>query len=88
MLLAFTRSFTHIKFEFLNHRTGEKKELTLTAEELICRIMEHTADNHFKMIRYYGFLSNRRKGEMLPKVYDALEMESKDAPALPCMQAC
>ncbi len=35
------------------------------------------------MIRYYGFLSNRRRGEMLSKVYDALEMESKDAPALP-----
>lgn len=36
------------------------------------------------MIRYYGFLSNRRRGEILPKVYDALEMENKEAPALPC----
>jgi hypothetical protein len=26
------------------------------------------------MIRYYGFLSNHRWGEMLPKVYAALEM--------------
>ncbi|XEV12241.1 transposase (plasmid) [Vibrio alginolyticus] len=73
-----------LTFEYLNHHTGEKEELTLTAEELICRLIEHIPDKHFKMIRYYGFLSNRRRGDMLPKVYDALEMESKDAPALPC----
>lgn len=36
------------------------------------------------MILYYGFLSNRRRGEMLPKVYDALEMERNAAPAVPC----
>lgn len=73
-----------LTFEYLNHRTGEKEMLTLAAEDLICRLIEHIPDKHFKMIRYYGFLSNRRRGEMLPKVYDALEMESKDAPALPC----
>ncbi len=73
-----------LTFEYLNHRTGEKETLALAAEELICRLIEHIPDKHFKMIRYYGFLSNRRRGEMLPKVYDALEMESKDAPALPC----
>ncbi|HDY8011895.1 TPA: transposase, partial [Vibrio vulnificus] len=61
-----------------------KEMLTLTAEELICRLIEHIPDKHFKMVRYYGFLSNRRRGEMLPKVYDALEMESKEAPVLPC----
>ncbi|MCG9659441.1 IS91 family transposase, partial [Vibrio mediterranei] len=39
----------------------------------------------FKMIRYYGFLSNRRRGEMLPKVYAALEMTLPlEAPLLPC----
>ena len=37
------------------------------------------------MIHYnYSFLSNRVRGEMLPNVPGALEMESKDAPALPC----
>ncbi|HHC6517481.1 TPA: IS91 family transposase [Vibrio parahaemolyticus] len=73
-----------LTFEYLNHRTGEKETLTLATEELICRLIEHIPDKHFKMIRYYGFLSNRRRGEMLPKVNDALEMEDKDAPALPC----
>ncbi len=78
-------------FKYLDHRDGEHKtmtltqeELILTAKELICRLIEQIPDKHFKMIRYYGFLSNKRRGEALPKVYDALEMESKDAPALPC----
>ncbi|WP_413463607.1 transposase, partial [Aliivibrio fischeri] len=61
------------------------EELILTAKELICRLIEQIPDKHFKMIRYYGFLSNRRRGEALPKVYDALEMESQRYLA---MQAC
>lgn len=75
----------HITFDYLNHRTGETESLCLTEEELISRIIEHIPDKHFKMIRYYGFLSNRRRGEMLPKVYAALEMELPlEAPLLPC----
>jgi hypothetical protein len=35
------------------------------------------------MIRYFGFLSNRRRGVMLPKVYEALDMEERSKPALP-----
>ena len=38
----------------------------LTAEDLTYRLIEHIPDKHFKMIRYYGFLSNRRRGEMPP----------------------
>ncbi|MGR5299421.1 transposase, partial [Vibrio mediterranei] len=75
----------HITFDYLNHRTGETESLCLTEEELISRIIEHIPDKHFKMIRYYGFLSNRHRGEMLPKVYAALEMELPlEAPLLPC----
>ena len=35
------------------------------------------------MVRYYGFLSNRKRGELLPKAYAALEMEVKTKPAKP-----
>ncbi len=34
------------------------------------------------MIRYFGFLSNRRRGEILPKVYDALGTVPKDSPEM------
>ncbi len=35
------------------------------------------------MIQYFGFLSNRRRGEMIPKVYDALGIAPKDSPEMP-----
>ncbi|WP_189338769.1 transposase, partial [Vibrio sp. L85] len=37
-----------LTFEYLNHRSGKKEMLTLTAEDLICRLIEHIPDKHFK----------------------------------------
>ena len=50
---------------------------------MIDRIAEHIPDKHFKMLRYYGFLSNRRRGELLPKVYKALERVVEPEPDIP-----
>jgi len=33
----------------------------------------HIPARHFRMVRYYGFLANRKRGRLLPKVYEALE---------------
>lgn len=70
-------------FDYLNHRNGRTESLILSPEALIERMIEHIPDKHFKMIRYFGFLSNRRRGEMLPKVYDALGIAPKYAPEMP-----
>ena len=59
-------------FDYLNRRNGRTESRVLSPEALKDRMIEHIPDKHFKMIRYFGFLSNRRRGEMLPKVYDAL----------------
>ena len=50
---------------------------------MIARLVEHIPDKHFRMIRYYGFLSNRRRGDILPRVYEVLEMEREAAPSIP-----
>ena len=47
------------------------------------RFISHIPAKHFKMVRYYGFLSNRKRGELLPKVYEALEMEERKKPEQP-----
>ena len=39
----------------------------------IARLIRHIPDHNFKMIRYYGFLSNRTRGEKLPLVYKAIK---------------
>lgn len=35
------------------------------------------------MIRYYSFLANRKRGHLLPKVYDALDMIHPNVPEKP-----
>nr|WP_260679887.1 hypothetical protein [Serratia liquefaciens] len=35
------------------------------------------------MVRYYGFLANRKRGSQLPKVYDALAMTVREKPKRP-----
>ncbi|NJD86364.1 hypothetical protein EWM60_20790 [Candidatus Erwinia dacicola] len=56
------------------HRTGKHKRQTLSQEKMIGRYINHVPARHFKMVRYSGFLANRKRGSVLPKVYEALEM--------------
>lgn len=70
-------------FDYLNHRNGRTESLSLSSEVPIERMIQYIPDKHFRMIRYFGFLSNRRLGEILPKVYDALGMAPKDSPEMP-----
>ena len=58
---------------YLDHRTGKHKRQTLSQEEMIGRYISHIPARHFKMVRYSGFLANRKRGTLLPKVYKALE---------------
>lgn len=50
---------------------------------MIGRYIIHIPEKHFKMVRYYGFLSNRKRGKLLPLVYEALEMEARKKPEKP-----
>ena len=45
--------------------------------------ISHIPAKHFKMARYYGFLACRKQSELLPKVYEALEMEARKKPEQP-----
>ncbi len=40
--------------------------------QFIARLIMHIPDRNFRMIRYYGFLSNRTRGTLLPIVYKAI----------------
>ncbi|MCU8269433.1 transposase, partial [Vibrio vulnificus] len=71
-----------VVFKYLDHRDGKYKTKTLTQEEMILRYVSHIPQHHFKMVRYYGFLSNRKRGRLLPLVYKALETSPKQAEEL------
>ena len=40
--------------------------MTLTLEEFLRRFLQHVLPNGFPRIRYFGWLANRRRRELLP----------------------
>ncbi|WWK02126.1 transposase [Erwinia aphidicola] len=68
---------------YYDHRTQQHRTQRLSQEEMLWRYISHIPSRHFKMVRYYGFLTNRKRGELLPKVYTALGIEMKAKPQKP-----
>jgi hypothetical protein len=66
-----------------HYRTQQHKRQKISQEEMLQRYVSHIPARHFKMVRYYGFLANRKRGTLLPKVYEALEMTVREKPKRP-----
>jgi hypothetical protein len=62
-----------VTFRFLDHYNGTTEYIKIHALNFIGRLIRHIPDRNFKMIRYYGFLSNRTRGKKLPIVYQAIK---------------
>jgi hypothetical protein len=65
--------------QYYDHRTQQK----ISLEELLQRYISHIPARHFKMVRYYGFLANRKRSPLLSKVYEALSMTVRSKPKRP-----
>ena len=52
---------------YYDHRTQQHRAQRLSQEEMLWRYISHIPSRHFKMVRYYGFLANRKRGELLPR---------------------
>jgi hypothetical protein len=63
---------TTVVFEYLDHKTKTKKWETRSTEEFLTRLIRLIPDKYFRLITYYGFLSNRLRGQLLPAVYEEL----------------
>ena len=61
-----------VTIEYHDHRDNRKKALVLSQKELLLRLLSHIPEKFFKMIRYFGYLSNRRRGYLLAKVHRQL----------------
>jgi len=68
---------------YYDHRTQQYRQQTLSQEDIIGRYISHIPVKHFKMVRYCDFLSSRKRGELLLKVYKALKMETRKEPEQP-----
>lgn len=65
-----------VTFKYLDHTTNTDRQFRLTAEQFIGRFVQHIPDIGFRMIRYYGFLSHRVRGKLLPIIYQLLGQAS------------
>jgi len=63
-----------VTFQYLDHHTKTQDIMSLTVLDFISRLISHIPDKNFRNIRYYGFLSHRLRGKLLPIVYDLLNM--------------
>jgi len=66
----------NVIFEYLEHYSNTTQTMTLPVLDFIARLICHIHDKHFRVIRYYGFLSNRLRGTLLPIVYTLLRMKT------------
>ncbi|WP_196214174.1 transposase [Piscirickettsia salmonis] len=60
-------------FRYIDRKTGKQEKHTSTTFEFIERLIRHIPTKSFKMIRYYGFLSFRTRGKLLPTIYKLLD---------------
>jgi hypothetical protein len=68
-----------VRFRWRDYRDGSKnKILALKAEEWIRRFLMHIVPSRFVRIRYYGFLSNRRRAASLAMCREQLSLLSDD----------
>ena len=55
--------------------SDEVKTMTLTADEFIRRFLLHVLPKQFMKIRYFGFLSNTNKGQLIPLIRRIIDSE-------------
>ncbi|CAI1682132.1 Uncharacterised protein [Serratia fonticola] len=66
--------------QYYDHSTQKHKRKKVSQGEMRLR---HIPARHFKMVQYYVFLANRKRGQLLPKVYEALSMTVRNKPKRP-----
>lgn len=66
-----------VTFNFLNHKNKAHEKITFDADDFMERFTQHIPEKGFRLIRYYGFLANRVRSNLLPIIYELLGQEIK-----------
>lgn len=62
----------NVTFEYFDHKTKLKTQTTMHAKKFIALLISHIHDKGFRAVRYYGFLANRNRKNLLPIVFAVL----------------
>jgi len=68
----------NVTFNYLDHYDKKIKTVIILATDFIKRLISHIHDKYFRVVRYYGILSNRRIGKDLPLFNELLELENQE----------
>jgi hypothetical protein len=70
-----------VTFRWKDYRDGGKHKLmTLTVDEFLRRFLLHTLPRGFVRIRFFGFMANRRRADLLPICKSILTVNSQQLP--------
>lgn len=61
-----------VTFVYFDHHDKSEHSMTIPVFDFIKRVIAHIPDKHFRVVRYYNWLSNRTRKTLLPLVYQAL----------------
>jgi hypothetical protein len=77
-------SDSHVTFRWKDYaHHSRQRTMTLTGEEFLRRFLQHVLPKGFPRIRYFGWLANRRRSELLPRCRLLLAQMPPAIPAAP-----
>ena len=77
---------THVAFRWKDYAHRNKRRvMSLTHEEFLRRFLQPVLPKGFPRIRYFGFLANRRRGQLLSLCQTLLckSLPARETPAAP-----
>lgn len=66
-----------VLFKYFNHKTCKHERKKMSVFKFIRKVIQHIPDKGFRLVRYYGFLSNRLRGTCIPILRDLLQWPEK-----------
>lgn len=77
-----------VSIGYKDYRDGQEKQLTLTAEEFMLRVLQHVWPRYQRAVHYYGLYQPSRRKELYQKVVDASRygQQTMPLPVLPRWQ--
>ena len=62
---------SHVTFRWKDYaHNNQQRTMTLTCEKFLRRFLQHVLPKGLPRIRYFGWLANRRRGQLLPLCRD------------------
>jgi hypothetical protein len=81
-ILAVTDSHVTFRYKDYAHHSRQRT-MTLTGEEFLRRFVQHVLPKGFPRIRYFGWLANRRRSQLLPRCRQLLAQRPPATPVAP-----